>query len=89
MRNISENAKGNYPRVNSIMGFPAGTGGKEPTCQSKRQKKCGFNPWIGKIPWRRAWVQTLVFLLEESHGQRSLASSSSKGHKESDRTKAT
>ena len=62
MRNISENAKGNYPRVNSIMGFPAGTGGKEPTCQSKRQKKCGFNPWIGKIPWRRAWVQTLVFL---------------------------
>ena len=89
MRNISENAKGNYPKVNSIMGFPAGTGGKEPACQCKRQKKHGFNPWIGKIPWRRAWLQTLVFLLEECHGQRSLVGSSSKGHKESDRTKAT
>ena len=29
--------------------------------------------WIGKIPWRRAWQLTLVFLLGESHGQRSLA----------------
>ena len=89
MRNISENAEGNYPRVNSIMGFPAGTGGKEPTYQRKRQKKHGFNPWIGKTPWRRACLQTLVFLLEESHGQRSLMCSISKGHKESDRSKAT
>ena len=69
MRNISENAKGNYPKVNSIMGFPAGTGGKEHACQCKKQKKHGFNPWIGKIPWRRAWLQTLVFLLEECQGQ--------------------
>ena len=33
----------------------------------------GFDPWIGKIPWRRAWQPTLVFLPGESHGQRSLA----------------
>ena len=32
----------------------------------------GF-PWVGKIPWRRAWQPTLVFLPGESHGQRSLA----------------
>ena len=31
-----------------------------------------FNPWVGKIPWRRTWQPTPVFLLGESHGQRSL-----------------
>ena len=48
------------------MGFPGGTSGKEPTCQ------CGFDPWAGKIPWRRAWQPTPVFLPGESHGERSL-----------------
>ena len=33
----------------------------------------GFNPWVGKIPWRRKWQPTPVFLPGESHGQRSLA----------------
>ena len=32
----------------------------------------GFKPWVGKIPWRRAWQPTPVFLPGESHGQRSL-----------------
>ena len=31
-----------------------------------------FDPWVRKIPWRRAWRPTPVFLPEESHGQRSL-----------------
>jgi len=44
---------------------------KESACRCKR---CGFNPWVEKIPWRRAWQPTPVFLLGESHGQRSLAS---------------
>ena len=44
------------------------------------------NLWVGKIPWRRAWQSSLVFLLRESHGQRSLAGYS---HKESDTTKMT
>ena len=43
---------------------------------------CGFDPWIGKIPWRKAWQPTLVFLPGESHGQRSLAGYSPRGHKE-------
>ena len=30
-----------------------------------------FDPWVGKIPWRRAWQPTPVFLAGESHGQRS------------------
>ena len=32
----------------------------------------GFDPWVGKIPWRRKWQPTPVFLRGESHGQRSL-----------------
>ena len=34
----------------------------------------GFEPWAGKIPWRRAWQLTPVFLPGEYHGQRSLTS---------------
>ena len=33
----------------------------------------GFDPWVGKIPWRRKWQTTLVFLPGKSHGWRSLA----------------
>ena len=36
--------------------------GKEPTCQCRTCKRCGFDPWVGKIPWRRAWQPTPVFL---------------------------
>ena len=32
----------------------------------------GFDSWVGKIPWRRKWLPTPVFLPGESHGQRSL-----------------
>ena len=46
--------------------------GKEPTCQCRRHKRCGFNPWVGKIPWGRAWQPTPVSFPGESRGQRSL-----------------
>ena len=55
-----------------IVGFPGGTSGKEPTCQFRRQNKCGFDPWFGKIPWRKKWEPTPVFLPGESHGPRSM-----------------
>ena len=45
-----------------------------------------FDPWVGKIPWRRVWQHTLVFLPGESHGQRSLEGYGPWGHKESDTT---
>ena len=48
-----------------------------------------FNPWVGKIPWRGKWHPTQVFLLEKSHGQRSLAGYSLPGHKESGTTEHT
>ena len=35
----------------------------------RRLKRCRFNPWVRKIPWRRAWQPTPVFLPGESHGQ--------------------
>ena len=55
------------------LGFPDGPSGKEPTCQCRRHKRWGFDPWVRKIPWRRTWQPTPVFLPGESHGQRSLA----------------
>ena len=48
--------------------------------------RLGFNPWVGKIPWRRKWQPTLVFLPGEFHEQRSLAGYSPWGHKQSDTT---
>ena len=64
-------------------GFPGDPDGKESSCNAGRP---GFHPWVGKIPWRRAWQPTPVFLPGESHGQRSLASYSPWGRKESDTT---
>ena len=45
---------------------------KESACQCRR---CGFNPWVRKISWRRKWQPTPVFLPGKSHGQRSLSGS--------------
>ena len=59
---------------------------KESTCQCKRHKRLGFNPWIWRISWRRKWLPTPVFLPEKSHGWRSLAGDSPWGLKESDMT---
>ena len=46
-----------------------------------------YNSWVGKIPWRRKWQSTPVFLSGKFHGQRSLAGCSPWGHKELDITK--
>ena len=45
-----------------------------------------FNPWVGKIPWRKKGQPTPVSLPGEFHRQKSLASYSPQGHKESDMT---
>ena len=54
-----------------------------------RDKRLRFSRWIGKIPWRRKWQSTLVFLLGKFHGHRSLAGYSPWDGKELDTTKAT
>ena len=69
--------------------FPGGASDKEPTCQCRRCKRCGFNLWVGKIPWRRKWQATPVSLPGESHGQRSLEGYSPQDCKELDTTEAS
>ena len=51
------------------MDFPGGSDGKESAWQCGR---AGFSPWVGKIPWRREWQPTPVFLSGESHGRSNL-----------------
>ena len=51
------------------LGLPRCRCGKEPVCPRRR---CRFSSWVAKIPWRRKWQPTPVFLPGESHGQRSL-----------------
>ena len=55
----------------------------------ERYKRYGFDPWVRKIPWRRTWEPTPVFLPEGSHGQRSLAGYSPQSCKGLDMTEAT
>ena len=59
--------------------FPGGATGKEPACHCTRRGGREFDPWVRKIPWKRAWKPTPVFLPGESHGQRSLAGYSAIG----------
>ena len=55
------------------LGFPGDASGQEPAWQCRRHKRCKFHTWVRKIPGRKAWQPTLVFLPEESHGERSLS----------------
>ena len=68
--------------LNSI--FLDGTTGQKSICQCRRHKRCELDPWVRKIPQRRKWQPTLVFLPGESHGQRSLVGYSPRSRKESD-----
>ena len=72
-----------------IMGLPRWCSGKIPTCQCRRLQRHGFNPSVGKIPWRRKWTPTPVFLPVKFHGQKSLVGYSLWCRKESDMTERT
>ena len=69
-----------HPRALSLLlarsawqvGLPGWLSGKEPACQCRTHKRPGFDPWVGKIPWRRAWQAIPGSLHGESPGQRSL-----------------
>ena len=58
--------------------------GKESTCNA--EDASSIDPWVEKIPWRRKWQPTPVFLPEKSHGQRSLGGCRPWGYKEPDTT---
>ena len=68
------------------MGLPQWLSNKRICLQCRR---CLFDPWVRKIPWKMTWQPTPVFLPRESHGQRSLVGYHPQGHKESDTTEAT
>ena len=67
-------------------GFPWWLKGKESAFQRRRCRRHRFSPWVEKIPWRREWLATPVFLPGEVHGQRSLVDYSPWGGKELDTT---
>ena len=66
-----------------LKGFPDGSAVIEPARQCRRP---GFDLWVRKIPWKREWLPTPIFLSREFHGQRGLAGYSAWGCKESDMT---
>ena len=53
-----------------LLGLPRRLSGKESTCNAGDMSL--INPWVGKIPWKRKWQASPVFLSGKSHGQRSL-----------------
>ena len=63
-------------------GLPWRLSDKESACQCRRCKRSRFDPWVGKIPWRRKWQIGPVFLPGEAHGHRSLVGYSLWGYKE-------
>ena len=59
-----------------LQGFPGGSVSKKSICNAGDHlwcKRSEFDPWVWKIPWRKKWQLTSVFLPGESRGQRSLA----------------
>ena len=64
--------KSDHSKPTLYIPFCGGSDGKESTLQCKRLE---FDPWVGKIPWRREQLTTSVFLPGEFHGQRNLVQS--------------
>ena len=57
-----------------LLGLPRWLSDQESTCQCRTHRRLRFDPWVRKIPRRKKWQPTSVFLPGESHGQRSLSS---------------
>ena len=60
-------------------GFPGDLPDKESACNAG---DLDFNPWVGKIAWRREWLPTPLFFPGELRGQRNLVGYGPPGHKE-------
>ena len=73
----------------SLKGFSGGSVVKNPSASAEDIKRHRFDPWVGKILWRRAWKPTTVFLPGEPHGLRSLEGYRTWGHNESDTSDVT
>ena len=73
-------------KCHPIPGLPRWLSGQEPACQCRNCRRHGFDPRVGKIPWRRKWQPTPVFLPGASREQRNLVGYSPSRHKESNMT---
>ena len=54
------------------MGFPGGAVVKNPSANVGDVRNTEFDPWVRKVPWRRKWQSTPIFLPGKLHGQRNL-----------------
>ena len=92
--NCTIDPQGKVPKATSLrqlppkdhLGLPHWLSGKESACNAGDPGDRVFDPWVGKIPWRRKWQPTPVFLPGKSHGQRTLAGYRPWGREESDMT---
>ena len=75
--------------IGTLVGFSHVSVGMDTAYNSVDTGRCKFSPQVGKIPWRRVWQPTPVFLLAKSRRQRSLIGYGTWGSKESDITEAT
>ena len=83
---LASGKEGLWLQVLFLLGLPRWLSGKGSTCQCRKHR---FNPWVRRIPWRREWLSTPLFLPGESHGQRTLVGYSPWSHKESDTAERT
>ena len=82
---ISLDIKSHFPFIVQIIIAPILFSGSDRNLLQCRRPR--FNPWVRKIPWRREWLPTPIFLPGESYRRRSLVGYSPWGHKESETTK--
>ena len=79
-------SKNDFTSTMLFADFPSGSVVKNPPSNQESHRSHRFNPWVRKIPWRRAWQPTALFLPGESHGQKTLVGYSLWGLKQSDTT---
>ena len=72
--------------LHEMMEIPSWHSSKEFACQCWNHKRCRFDPWVGKIPWRRKYQLAPIFFHRKFHGQRNLVGCSQWGRKELDPT---
>ena len=70
LESITNSTGKNMSKLWEIVGLPRWHSGEILACQNRR---CKFDPWVRKIPWRRKWQPTPILLTGEAHGQKSLA----------------
>ena len=75
--------------LKAVWGFLGGSVVKNIRLQFRKHRRCRFDPWVRKIPWRRVWQPTPVFLPGESLRERNLTGYSPQCLKESDTTEVT